>query len=384
MNLEFASSADSTIGLEWELALVDPNSGALRPVAEDVIADLDSSTHGATLGHVTGEYLMNTIELVTGVCHTVGEALDQLAATAHRVLPVAQHHGAALYSQGSHPFAEALLEEVSSADKYFKMLDRTQWWGRQMVIYGVHVHVGVGRRSNAMSAVNQLVNYVPHLLSLSASSPFWEGVDTGYQSQRTLMFQQLPTSGLPFQFEHWADFERCVADLMHTGVIDDVSECRWDLRAVPSLGTVEMRVCDGMSTLKEIGAVAALTQCLVHDATTRQSEGRAAVEIMPPWHVQENKWRAARYGLDAVIILNSAGDELLVTEHLEQEINRLEPIAAKLGCTTELAWIEDIIRSGGPAAQQRGIARQSSASPLIKVVHDAVQRTHGSLAQWRG
>ncbi|MGO1181896.1 MAG: glutamate--cysteine ligase [Micrococcaceae bacterium] len=380
MNLNFAASSASTLGLEWELALVDPVTAELRPVAEQVIAELNSTPEAdhVVVGHVTGEYLMNTVELVTGVCSTVSEGLDQLASTAQRVIPVAQRHGAQLYSQGSHPFAEALHEPVSPADRYGKMLDRTQWWGRQMVIYGVHVHVGVARQDKAMAAVNQLVNYSPHLLALSASSPYWEGVDTGYQSQRTLMFQQLPTSGLPFQFEQWSGFEQCVADLTHTGVIDDVSECRWDLRAVPRLGTVEMRVCDGMSTLKEIGAVAALTQCLVHDVT----ENGAEVEIMAPWYVQENKWRAARYGLDAIIIVNGAGDELLVTEHLELQVQRLAPIAEQLGCATELGWVREIIAGGGTAAHQRAVAARASTGPeaaLTEVVLDASRRTHDSV-----
>ncbi|WBL17786.1 glutamate--cysteine ligase [Citricoccus sp. NR2] len=391
MSLTFASSPASTLGLEWELALVDPDTGALRPVAEQVIAELNSTPEAdrIVVGHVTGEYLMNTVELVTGVCSTVSEGLDQLASTAQRVISVAQRHGAHLYSQGSHPFAEALHEPVSPADRYGKMLDRTQWWGRQMVIYGVHVHVGVAQRDRAMAAVNQLVNYSPHLLALSASSPFWEGVDTGYQSQRTLMFQQLPTSGLPFQFEQWSGFEQCVADLTQTGVIDDVSECRWDLRAVPRLGTVEMRVCDGMSTLEEIGAVAALTQCLVHDAT----ENGAPVEIMAPWYVQENKWRAARYGLDAIIIVNGDGDELLVTEHLDAEIERLTPVAEQLGCVEELGWVRRIIEQGGTAAHQRQVAARAGSVPvsggqvaadpaLVEVVRDASRRTHTSVLEW--
>ncbi|HEY4615925.1 MAG TPA: glutamate-cysteine ligase family protein, partial [Citricoccus sp.] len=238
---------------------------------------------------------------------------------------------------------------------------------------------------------------------LSASSPFWAGVDTGYQSQRTLMFQQLPTAGLPFQFGDWNGFERCVADLTHTGVIDDVTECRWDIRAVPRLGTVEMRVCDGVATLEEIAAIAALTQCLVQDFSDTLDAG-GSIPTMPPWHVQENKWRAARYGLDAIIILNAAGDELLVTDHLRSELERLAPVAERLGCAAELASVWDIVAGGGAAAHQRRVAAaalrtgaesgaradeaESAAgtalagdvvAPLRAVVADAVARTRTSI-----
>ena len=175
-----------------------------------------------------------------------------------------------------------------------------------MVIYGVHVHVGLDSRDKVLPVLDGLLNYFPHFQALSASSPFWGGEDTGYASHRALMFQQLPTAGLPFQFATWEDFESYVQDMFTTGVIDPLSEIRWDIRPVPHLGTIEMRICDGLATLEEVGAIAALTQCLVDEFSTMLDNG-GTIPTMPPWHVQENKWRAARYGLDAIIILDAAG-----------------------------------------------------------------------------
>src|SRR5699024_2286827 len=183
-----------------------------------------------------------------------------------------------------------------------------------------HAHIELVDVGKAMPAVNQLIQYYPHLLAFSASSPYWGGYDTGYVSQRTLLFQQLPTSGLPFQFHHWAEYEQVVADLLHVGVVDDVTEVRWDVRPVPRFGTVEQRICDGVATLQEVGAITALTQCLVHEAVGGDAHAVADAQIMPPWFVQENKWRAARYGLEAIVIIDSAGTERLVTDHLEQVI----------------------------------------------------------------
>ncbi|GAA4779531.1 glutamate--cysteine ligase [Citricoccus nitrophenolicus] len=390
MSLPFARSAQSTLGLEWELALVDATDATLQPVADRVLAGVADAAElhlGQEHPHVKPELLLNTVELVTDVCRTVSEGVGQLRESAQAVQAVTDPMGIDLYCQGSHPFAEPTGEAVTPADRYGKMIDRTQWWGRQMLIYGVHVHVGLDDVRKAMPVVDGLVNYVPHFLALSASSPFWAGVDTGYQSQRTLMFQQLPTAGLPFQFPEWSGFEQCVADLTKTGVIDDVTECRWDVRAVPRLGTVEMRVSDGVATLEEMGSIAALTQCLVQDFSDTLEAG-GTIPTMPPWHVQENKWRAARYGQDAIIILDAAGEETLVSEHLRAELTRLAPVAERLGCSAELAGVEDILAGGGAAAHQRRVAAavaenpgHDAGAPLRAVVADAAARTRVSVGR---
>src|SRR5699024_9110488 len=202
-----------------------------------------------------------------------------------------------------------------------------------------------------MQAVNQLTKHYSHLLALSASSPFWNGYDTGYVSQRTLVFQQLPTSGLPFQFHHWTEYETIIADLLRVGVVDDVTEVRWDIRPVPRFGTIEQRACDGVATLHQVGAITALTQCLVHEVVGSSPDQQ--IEILPPWYVQENKWRAARYGLDATVIVDSAGTELPVKRDIESTLNRLEPIANELGCSRELSWVSEMLQEGTLAAQQR-------------------------------
>jgi len=170
-----------------------------------------------------------------------------------------------------------------------------------MVIFGVYVHVGVDSAGKVLPILNGLLRWFPRLQALSASSPFWSGADTGYASNRALMFQQLPTAGLPFQFDTWPQFEAYVGDMLATGVISEFKEIRWDIRPSPALGTVEIRICDGLPTLDEVAAIAALTQCLVVDLNRRLEAGQA----LPPWHVQENKWRAARYGLDAQVILDA-------------------------------------------------------------------------------
>ena len=376
MKIDFASSRQSTLGVEWELALVDGETGELASVAKEVLRGVAARhpelNEDDEHPHIKQELLLNTVELVTGICNTVAEAKADLSSSLAAVRDVTDPMGVEIFCAGSHPFSPPQLQPVTDKERYAKLIDRTQWWGRQMVIYGVHVHVGLDSRDKVLPVLDGLVNYFPHFQALSASSPFWGGEDTGYASQRALMFQQLPTAGLPFQFASWEDFESYAQDMFTTGVIDSLSEIRWDIRPVPHFGTIEMRICDGLATLEEVGAIAALTQCLVDEFSTTLDNG-GTIPTMPPWHVQENKWRAARYGLDAIIILDAAGNEQLVTDHIRETVARLEPVAVKLGCVTELADVLKIIERGAGYQRQRRVAAEHGGD-LRAVVLDLVQQ----------
>ena len=356
MRIDFRSSPGPTLGVEWELALVDATTGDLVPVAPEVIAACDSSSLSSPgQQKVKKELLVNTVEAVTGVCGTVGEAMADLSSTLDQLRSVTGPMGVELFSAGTHPFARWEDQQVTEGDRYATLIDRTRWWGRQMVIYGVHVHVGVGSAAKVMPIVSSLLTWFPHLQALSASSPFWAGQDTGYASNRALLFQQLPTAGLPFQFSQWSEYASYVDDLMTTGVIDGLADIRWDIRPSPALGTVEVRVCDGLPTLREVAALTALTHCLVVDLDRRLDDGDD-LPLMPPWHVQENKWRSARYGLEAEIILDAASNERLVTDDLHDLLERLEPVAQRLDCVDELRSVADIPVRGASYQRQRAVA----------------------------
>jgi len=376
--IDFAQSAQSTIGIEWEIALVNHETADLCSVAEEVLAvvkERDGIAPDEEHPTIKPELLLNTVEVVTGVHQTVASASEELRQNVRLLTEVTDSLGVDLYSAGSHPFAAPTRQPVTDKDRYARLIDRTQWWGRQMVIYGVHVHVGLDSRDKALPITDGLVNYQPHFQALSASSPYWGGEDTGYASQRSLVFQQLPTAGLPYHFNDWPEYESYVADMLLTGVIDDVSEIRWDVRPVARLGTVEMRICDGMSSLADIRSIAALTQCLVHDMSMSLEAGYK-IPVMPTWYRVENKWRAARYGLDAIIILNAQGDEMLVTDHLRDEVKRLMPVAERLGCAQELTGILDIIERGGEYQLQRQVFA-ASGGDFKAVVQDNVARLEG-------
>jgi glutamate---cysteine ligase / carboxylate-amine ligase len=361
--ISFAGSPRSTLGVEWEFALVDAETRDLSNEAADVIAELGENPH------VHKELLRNTVEFVSGISDTVGEAIEDLRSTLLSARKVVRNRGMELFCAGTHPFAQWSAQKLTDAPRYAELIKRTQWWGRQMLIWGVHVHVGISSAHKVMAIVSSLLNHYPHLLALSASSPFWGGVDTGYASNRAMMFQQLPTAGLPFQFRTWAQWEGFVHDQKKTGIIDHMDEIRWDIRPSPHLGTVEVRVFDGVSNLRELAALVALTHCLVVDLDRRLDAGET-LPTMPPWHVQENKWRAARYGVDAVVILDADSNERLVTEDLDDLLIRLEPVARSLGCSDELATVSDIYRLGASYQRQRAVAERSGGD--LRAVVDAL------------
>ena len=371
MPVDYTSSPRPTVGVEWEFALVDQRTRDLANTASQLFEAVHQSASSVVdESKLHKELLRNTVELVTGVCESVPEAVDDLATTMRVVRKTAQSLGVDLYSAGTHPFAQWSLQLLTPGHRYEELISRTQWWGRQMLIWGLHVHVGVRRRDHVLPIVSSLLNQFPHLQALSASSPVWSGQDTGYASNRAMMFQQLPTAGLPFQFQTWEEYEQYVADAFHTGVIEHINDIRWDIRPSPSLGTVEVRVCDGVSNLRELSALTALTHCLVVDLDRRLDAGEE-LPTMPPWHVQENKWRAARYGLDAEIILDAAGNERLVTDDLTDLLERLSPLARELGCEEELRLVEEIPKTGASYQRQRRVLDETHGN-LVAVVESVV------------
>jgi carboxylate-amine ligase len=375
VRIEFAASPEPTLGVEWEFALVDRHSRDLRNDAAHLFARAKARLPDP--GRLHKELLRNTVEVVTGVCHTVDEAMTDLRETLAVVVPAGDELGVDLYGAGTHPFASWTQQELTEGHRYEELINRTQWWGRQMLIWGVHVHVGMPDQARVMSVLTAMLRYYPHLQALSASSPIWAGVDTGYASNRALMFQQLPTAGLPFHFQTWEEFEAFANDQLTTGVIEVLSEIRWDLRPSPHLGTLENRVCDGVSSFDDLAALVALCQCLVVDLDERLARGEK-LPTMAPWLVQENKWRAARYGLDAIVILDEKCNERLVTDDLRDEVERLAPVAERLGCSAELSSLAEIPVRGASYQRQRRVAAETDGD-LVAVVDSVVQELRSAL-----
>ena len=223
-----------------------------------------------------------------------------------------------------------------------------------MVIFGVHVHVGIRSAAKVWPLINALLTYHPHLTALSASSPYGSGTDTGYASNRTMLFQQLPTAGLPFQFETWAQYRAYLDDVFTTGVISDASELRWDIRPSLRLGTIEVRACDGFPGLRT--SPPSRRSSTASSPTSRTSSTRACGRPFPPWHVQENKWRAARYGLDAIIIRDTDNTEAHVVDDIKELLTGWSrPLGA--GCALSSPASR---HPGSPGRATSGCARPST------------------------
>ncbi|GAB2835854.1 glutamate--cysteine ligase [Microbacterium insulae] len=370
MTVPFATSSRSSVGLEWELMLADGDTGDLAPRAPEVLADLEERT-ALERYTVTGELLTNTVEVTSGIGDTVAAAVDDIADAIAAVRTETTPLGVELLCAGSHPFAQWYDQQITDKTRYHKLIERTQWWGRNMMIWGIHVHVGVDDVHKVFPIINALAVYLPHLQALSASSPFWAGERTGYASNRSLVFQQLPTAGLPWPLESWAEFEGYLDDLVRTGVMEDATEVRWDIRPAPRWGTIEVRACDGMSTLPELAAVAALVQSLVEHFSRELDEGRGIPQLQP-WFVRENKWRAARYGLDARVIVDRDGTQVPVSEHLRDTLEQLEDIAVELKCVRELAGIRTILDEGASYARQLRVA-DAADGDLREVVRHLIR-----------
>jgi carboxylate-amine ligase len=354
VEIPFRSSERASLGVEWELQLVDRATRELTAGAIEVLEEIrpEGAEEHPKAKH---ELLQSTVEVITGVCTTVAEAKADLAGTVAEVAAAADRRGLGLMCAGTHPITDWQTQQISPKERYLQLVERMQWLARRLQIFGVHVHVGVRAPEKAMPVVNALCQYLPHLLALSASSPYWVGADTGLASARSKVFEGMPTAGLPYQLSGWPEFEEYMQTLITTHAIESVREVWWDIRPHPGFGTVELRICDGLPTLDEIGAVAALSQCLVEQFDSQLDRGYT-LPTPANWVLRENKWRAARYGLDADIVVDEKGTVRPVRQAITDLVEDLEPTARRLGCEAELADVARVLEVGASYQRQRAVA----------------------------
>ena len=369
MRIDFQSSERSSLGVEVELELVDRATRELRSGASEVLPVLGQGHPNGEHPKAKHELLESTVEIITGVCSTVEEAREDLAGTLAVLAPEVESRGMTLMCSGTHPFSDWAKQDISPSPRYAQLIEDMQWMARRLQIFGIHVHVGVRSPAKAVAIVNALTGYIPHLLALSASSPYWMGGDTGLASCRTKVFEGLPTAGLPYQLSGWDEFEQFMETLISARTIHTIREVWWDIRPHPNFGTVELRICDGLPTLTEVATVAAISQCLVEQLNTLIDRGYT-LPVPKSWIVRENKWRAARYGLDAEIILDESGRLQPVREAIEELIDELTPVARRLGCGDELRHALAILERGPSYIRQREVI--AAGGTLIDVVDTLV------------
>lgn len=365
MQIDFTSSPRTSLGIEWELELVDLDTRQLTAGATEILTEMSPAGDGHH-PKAKHELLQSCVEVITGVCSSVSEAQSDLADTVATVRAAAAHRNLGVMCSGSHPLTDWATQQITDDQRYAALVERNQWMARQLQIFGVHVHCGVRAPAKAIPIVNALLQYVPHFLAMTASSPYWIGADTGLASYRSKVFEAMPTAGLPYQLSGWEAFEDYMEALICSNAISSIREVWWDIRPHPGFGTVELRVCDGIPTLAEVGAAAALAQCLV-ERFDRQLEDGYTLPDPQPWLVRENKWRAARYGLDAEIVVDGSGRVRPVRQQLYELVDDLTPLARRLDCVDQLHYIPTIIE-GGASYQRQRRAAEAAGGDLVAVV----------------
>jgi len=354
MTIDWNPSAGPTLGVEWEVQLVDTKTRLLRQDAGVVLAGLPGLGESGEHPKMRHELMQSTIEVVTGICGTVAEAKADLAVSMKELQRVADPLGIMLASSGTHPVSHWRDGKMAPSQRYAEISRELQWPGRQQQTMAVHVHVGLRDEHRVMPVINALATFLPHLLGLSASSPYWCGEDTGLASARTVVFGSLPHSGPPLGLVDWKSFEAFMESRLRSGTIRTIKEVWWDVRPHPDFGTVEVRIADAVPTFREVGMLAAMVQCLVHLFDTQLDRGYK-LPSRAPWVIEDNKWRATRHGLDATIVTNDAGTTAPLRDEVYELVRDLEPVACRLGCAEELAVAAEVLEWGAPYERQRAV-----------------------------
>jgi carboxylate-amine ligase len=352
--IEWNPSRGHTLGVEWELQLIDAKTRTLRQDAREVLAALPDLAEGSERPKIRYELMQSQVELATGICSTVAEAKDDLTRTIAQLQRATRARDMMLTCAGTHPFSDWRDAKMAPVQRYAELVEQMQWLVRRVELCSVQVHVGLTDGSTAIPIINALARYLPHFLALTASSPFWNGQDTGLASSRAVIFGALPMAGPPHRLADWSEFEEYMDTLVRAGTIRSIKEVWWDIRPHPDFGTIEVRMCDGVPTMREIGMVAALSQCLVQQFTAQLDRG---YQLPSPatWVVRDNKWRATRYGLDAIVITDDSGATAPVRDELYELMRELEPVADRLGCGAELSVVSEVLEQGASYERQRAI-----------------------------
>lgn len=307
------------------------------------------------------------VEIDTEISHDVKECRIYLDKRMGQIRGVAQELGLHLAVSGTHPFQHWSQRKIYPSERYQYLLDKFQWLARRLTVYGLHVHIGVESGEKAIAISNAAIRYLPCLLALSASSPYWEGRDTGMQSCRAGVMQSYPISGLPYYFSSWLEFERYCDTLLQTGAIISLKDLYWFIRPSPGYGTLEFRICDGIPTLAETMALVALIQILVVWIDEGFSKGSRskAISMRRYWIAPENLWVAARDGLDGMIIVNEDGRRRKISDDVLNLIEHLTPVAKRLNSYEELLYLKEIIRNGPSARRQRAVFQEKQSLPAV-------------------
>jgi len=336
--IKFNGSPKPTLGVELELFTVNKDNYSLCNGAPDILNNFKDNIF------VKEELLQCIVEITSDVCNSVDEIYNDLRLKIDEVIHYSNSINIALLSMPIHPFSRVSDQSVSNNVRYIDFLERMQWPLRRLLITGIHVHVGVNTGEMAIAVVNGMRRYIPHLIALSANSPYFEGEKTGLASTRTKIFEGLPNTGIPVKLTNYSDFQKLMRTLITAKSIESVREIWWDIRPHPGYGTVEIRVCDSIPDLINIKDLTALIQALVVGLCNHYQNG-TQLAYLDSWIINENKWRATRYGLDAQLITDLEGNQIPITNEIISTIITLEPEIDSLNLGESIDRVLDRINS---------------------------------------
>jgi glutamate---cysteine ligase / carboxylate-amine ligase len=372
----FGRSEPYTLGVEEEYMLLDGETFDLVQHIDTVLAAI--SGHELEM-HVNPELMQSVLEIATPICRTAADVDRELRRLRAYVTGIAGAENLRVGSAGTHPFSLFERQRITAKDRYRHLIDQMQYVARRELIFGLHIHVAVDDPEKAIQVVNGLLSHMAQLLALSASSPFWRGEATGLSSIRQIVFAAFPRSGPPPRFRDYADYAEVVGQLEKTGCIGDYTHIWWDIRLHPRLGTVEIRICDAVTRVEDAVALAAFCQALVKHYCERYESGKE----IPSYHrilTSENKWLAARYGLEAPVMDLATGrrNRVPVAQLIRRTLRDIEPHARELGSERELEGVRDILARGNGADRQR---RTFNANrDIVEVVREIADATEAAAA----
>jgi len=359
-----------TIGVEEEFQIIDPGTGGLRSHVSQLVA-----ATSANLGEqVKREMHQSIVEIGTKICENVDELRVDMHRTRGELVRSAESVGLHVAASGTHPFSNWIDQVISPGERYKNIVEELQQLARSLLIFGMHVHVAVPDRTTMIDLMNMVRYFLPHLLALSTSSPFWMGRNTGLKSFRTTVFRRFPRTGIPDHFNSWSEYEDYVGLLIKLRCIDNAKKIWWDVRPHPVFGTLEFRICDVTPRIEDAIAIAALSQAIVvklHHLYTKNMSYR----MYPRALIEENKWRAARWGVEGNLIDFGKQAEVPMRELGEELLDFVDDVVDDLGSRDSLAPIERILREGTSAERQ--IKTYEQTGDLKAVVRQIVAETRG-------
>jgi carboxylate-amine ligase len=343
-----------TIGVEEEFQIVDPDTWELRSHVSQLL-----SASAPSLGdQIKRELHQSIVEVGTKICANVDELDHEICRIRRELSASAERVGLRVAAAGTHPFSSWKDQIISPGARYESIVEELQQLARSLLIFGLHIHVAVPDKASTIELLNEARYFLPHLLALSTSSPFWQGRDTGLKSYRTTVFRRFPRSGIPDKFESWSEYEDYVNTLVELHCIDDGKKVWWDLRPHPVFGTLEFRVCDVPTSPNATVAIAALAQAIVVKLY-RLRRRNLGFRIYPRNLVEENKWRAARYGIDGKLIDFGKRAEVPMRELALELLEFVDDVVDELGSRRALQYVHRILDEGTSADRQLDVFRKT-------------------------